>query len=51
MPKRIICDFILFAFVFWAPWHWTVGLIVIFIIIFSRFWEGVTAALIIDSIY
>ena len=41
----------MFAFVFWAPWHWTVGLIVIFIIIFSRFWEGVTAALIIDSIY
>lgn len=51
MLKRIICDFILFSFVFLAPWYWTAGLIACFIIIFSRFWEGVAAALIIDSVY
>ncbi|MEK9183469.1 MAG: hypothetical protein AAB890_00120 [Patescibacteria group bacterium] len=51
MIKRIICDFILFAFVFLAPWYWTAGLIAVFIIILSQFWEGVIAALIIDSIY
>ena len=51
MLKRIICHLILFAFVFWAPWYWTVGLIAVFIIVLSQFWEGVIAALIIDSIY
>ena len=51
MLKRIICDFVLFAFVFLAPWYWTAGLIAVFIIVFNQFWEGVVAALIIDSIY
>lgn len=51
MLKRIICDFVLIAFVFLAPWHWTAALIAIFIILFQLFWEGVAAALIIDSIY
>ena len=51
MRKRIICDLILFAFMFLAPWYWTAGLIAVFIIIFNRFWEGAAAALIIDSIY
>lgn len=36
---------------FLAPWHWTAGLIAVFIIIFERFWEGVAAALVIDFVY
>jgi hypothetical protein len=51
MFKRIICDIILFFAVFFLAWWLTALLIFVFMILFKRFWEGIVAALFIDSLY
>lgn len=51
MIKRIIADGILVISLFLAPWYMTVGLGVIFIILFLNFWEAVAVGLAIDLLY
>lgn len=48
---RLICDVFLFAAVLFLPWHYAAGGIIVFGIIFSEYWEGVAAGLMIDSFY
>lgn len=51
MWKRIIADTILFLSIFFAPWWVTVGLGVLFVFLFPRFWETVLAGLFLDALY
>jgi len=51
MFKRLICDVILFAGLFFLAWYWTAGLAFVFMIFFRRYWEGVAVAFLIDIFY
>lgn len=51
MIKRIIADIILFLSIFFAPWYIAVGLGVLFVILFHRFWEVLVAGLFLDALY
>jgi hypothetical protein len=51
MIKRVVCDIVLFASLFFTPWYWTVIPAVIFMILFRRYWEGVLVAFFIDALY
>ena len=41
----------LLGFVLWAPWYLTAAFIVVFALLFEKYWEAVVAALVIDSFY
>ena len=49
--KRVIADVVLFSAIFFAPWYWTAGLAVLFIILFPRYWEAVLAGFLLDAMY
>lgn len=49
--KRILCDIFLFIFLFYCPWYVTAVAIVLFAVVFPKYWEGVAVALIMDSFY
>jgi len=49
--KRIFCDVVLLALLFYCPWYLAAAAIFAFAVIFPGYWEGVVAALIIDSFY
>ncbi|MBI4691909.1 MAG: hypothetical protein HY773_00465 [Candidatus Terrybacteria bacterium] len=51
MIKRIVCDIVLFASLFLAPWWGTAILAVVFMVLFRHYWEGVVAAVFIDTLY
>ncbi|HBB56532.1 TPA: hypothetical protein DEW47_00705 [Patescibacteria group bacterium] len=48
---RILFDIIFFLFIFLLPWYVAAPVIAFSIIFFNNFWEGVFAALAIDSFY
>ncbi len=48
---RVVADIILFLSIFFAPWYYPVFLGVLFIILFSSFWEAVVAGFIMDALY
>jgi len=51
MLKRIIFDAILLLGVFFSPWWWlSVISVMLFIIIFPRFWESILFGILMDSI-
>jgi hypothetical protein len=49
--KRIICDVLLLAIIFWGAWWQAALLAIIFVIVFKSYWEAVVAAVIMDSLY
>ncbi|MEW5907639.1 MAG: hypothetical protein AB1643_00430 [Patescibacteria group bacterium] len=51
MIKRIISDIILFFSIFWLAWYWTVLIILIFMIFFEDYWEGVAATFFMDILF
>ena len=51
MIKRIICDILLFAVIFWGPWWAAVIMGLAGVIIFKNYWEAALGAIFMDSIY
>lgn len=51
MIKRIVFDAVLFGSLFVAPWYATVGLGILGLILFRKFWEVILAGFIIDALY
>lgn len=51
MIKRIIADAVLFLSIFFLPWYLTAALGIIFIFLFSKFWEAAGAGFFIDALY
>lgn len=51
MIKRVICDIVLFTSLFLAPWWGTAILAAVFMVLFRHYWEGVIAAIFIDTLY
>lgn len=48
---RVIFDVVFFVFIFLLPWYVAVPIIAFSIIFFNNFWEGILAALAMDSFY
>lgn len=49
--RRLFGNLVLFGLLFFAPWHFVVVAIFILNIFFPKYWEGVVAGLIMDSMY
>lgn len=48
---RISADILLFVSAFCLPWWLTTLLLVVFLVVFRMYWEGVVASLLVDLLY
>lgn len=51
MIKRIVFDVVFFGSLFALPWYATVGMGILGLILFRKFWEVILAGFIIDALY
>ncbi|PIT89091.1 MAG: hypothetical protein COU27_02135 [Candidatus Levybacteria bacterium CG10_big_fil_rev_8_21_14_0_10_36_7] len=51
MKKRFFCDLLLIVCFVFLPWYILAVLVVVFMFLFKKFWEGVVVALFIDALY